>query len=323
MDARSSTSSSERSVPLGAAYLRALAFAMPLFALIWAAGLFCTLAFPDVAGLKYQAMFDPGARQANIIVGSSVAGYGIDPRYLERPGSSFFNYAYNGGGPEFINQWYKEFKAQQAPPKLVIYSIEWFSLKIGAKGTRKLRYDYKYFPAYRQIDSIYRGHSPVADAVWRMFPLLRNHERLQNWALGQASPLRIEYARYYHGFVPINSSADEMTPYLANYTRAPVDPACLAAFRDGLAEMQRDGARVVIVHPPFYAPVVGAHPTEEALIAAIAREHHVPFLDYAGTLGSSLSHDRSLFVDDRHLNEKGSQCFSRQLARDLRSRALI
>lgn len=314
MDARSSTSSSDR---LGAAYLRGLAFLVPLLAIIWAAGLACQRAFPDVNELKYQAMFEPGARQPNVIVGSSVAAYGIDPRYLERP---FFNYAFNGAGPAFIRDWYQAFKAQQRPPETVIYSIEWFALKYSADHSRKLQYDAIYFPLPRLAGFLRRGEVSAPALAGRLFPLVSRHEALQNWLFRQESPLEVEYQRYDQGFVPVNSQKDQLTAYLRKYDRYPVDRGILAELQAGLAEMQHDGVRVILVHPPLYAPLVGLHPAEEALLADVAREHRMPFLDYAG---SPLAYDRSLFLDDRHLNERGSQAFSRQLARDLGMRRLL
>lgn len=65
-----------------------------------------------------------------IIIGTSHATHGINPKYLEEenPEYKFFNFALNGSNPTYYYEWYtKLFKESGYPvPKTIIYSVDWF-----------------------------------------------------------------------------------------------------------------------------------------------------------------------------------------------------
>jgi hypothetical protein len=65
-----------------------------------------------------------------IILGTSHATHGINPKYLEEQntGHKFFNFALNGSNPTYYYEWYtKLFKESGYPkPKLIIMCVDWF-----------------------------------------------------------------------------------------------------------------------------------------------------------------------------------------------------
>lgn len=65
-----------------------------------------------------------------IILGTSHATHGINPKYLEEKntGYKFFNFALNGSNPTYYYEWYtKLFKESGYPkPSMIIMSVDWF-----------------------------------------------------------------------------------------------------------------------------------------------------------------------------------------------------
>ncbi len=70
-----------------------------------------------------------------IILGTSHATHGINPKYLEEEntGYKFFNFALNGSNPTYYYNWYtKLFKETEYPkPKMIIMSVDWFMFDDG------------------------------------------------------------------------------------------------------------------------------------------------------------------------------------------------
>jgi hypothetical protein len=70
-----------------------------------------------------------------IILGTSHATHGINPKYLEEKntGYKFFNFALNGSNPTYYYEWYtKLFKESGYPkPKMIIMGVDWFMFDDG------------------------------------------------------------------------------------------------------------------------------------------------------------------------------------------------
>lgn len=70
-----------------------------------------------------------------IILGTSHATHGINPKYLEEKNTDykFFNFALNGSNPTYYYNWYtKLFAESEYPtPKMIIMSVDWFMFDDG------------------------------------------------------------------------------------------------------------------------------------------------------------------------------------------------
>lgn len=90
-----------------------------------------------------------------------------------------------------------------------------------------------------------------------------------------------------------------------------------------LKECKKDSISVIIIHSPFYYEGFEQIPNHNQMIElfqGIAENNGVPFLDYSN---SSICYDTMNFYNAMHLNARGSDLFSKQLAHDLDSLGLI
>lgn len=81
---------------------------------------------------KFFELFNDVHSADTLIIGSSRAVYGVNPKILEEnsdlDGHSFYNFAFNGARPSYFENWYRILKeeAKYPIPKTVIYCVDWF-----------------------------------------------------------------------------------------------------------------------------------------------------------------------------------------------------
>lgn len=111
---------------------------------------------------------------------------------------------------------------------------------------------------------------------------------------------------------------NETQPY-----RVTVDSTTLNTFVRYIETTQDEGIRMVMVIAPLYKEVkdkVLNIDEVHQIYYDLAEKYHMPLLDYSD---SYLSQDTMYFYNATHLNRKGSELFSIQLAHDLDSLNLI
>jgi lysophospholipase L1-like esterase len=95
----------------------------------------------------------------------------------------------------------------------------------------------------------------------------------------------------------------------------------LGAFEQLLNDFERDGIKVIFVQVPGY--LYGRDDQNISknvqLLRGIAEKRGIPFLDYETKRISSINSNADLFADWTHMNEKGSEAFSKLLKQDLES----
>jgi lysophospholipase L1-like esterase len=124
-------------------------------------------------------------------------------------------------------------------------------------------------------------------------------------------------SRYYHGFIPY-----ERRGRLDN--KKDIKPknneAQIRDFEALLDEFEKNNIAVIFIQVPGYLPARDASNIEEnmQLINKIAEKRKIPFLDYETRRVTNINTDPSMFSDWVHLNEKGSDAFSKLLKSDLK-----
>jgi lysophospholipase L1-like esterase len=93
------------------------------------------------------------------------------------------------------------------------------------------------------------------------------------------------------------------------------------AFEELLDEFEKSKIEVIFVQVPGYLPARDGLNIEESmeLINEIAEKRRILFLDYETKRMTDINTDPSMFSDWIHLNEKGSDAFSKLLKSDLES----
>jgi len=92
-----------------------------------------------------------------------------------------------------------------------------------------------------------------------------------------------------------------------------------ASFVSLLKQFEAEGIPVVFVMAPEYLPGRDAPQFDEltGIIADIARDFGIKFLNYNTDLASDINRDHTCYSDWGHLNDKGAHLFSKKLYEDL------
>jgi hypothetical protein len=266
--------------------------------------------------LKYSEVFHPRVNADVVILGACEVAQGINPKYLEGNHSKVFNFALNGAGPSFHLKWYKNiFQPHYPRPLYVIYGVHW-AMFDETLYQRKLEHDSKYFPRQFLYDGL-RDLDALTTLILNRFAFIRERKQLTHRLFGRGEG-HLVFSRYYQGFIPYErrGRVDRKTDVKLQNSKAQIH-----AFEELLDEFEKSKIQVILVQVPGYLPAQNFSNIEESmrLINRIAEERKIPFLDYNTKRIPNINTDPSMFADWLHLNERGSDAFSRLLKGDIES----
>lgn len=252
------------------------------------------------------------------IYGSSRALVHINPGIVEKTlGLSAYNFGINGHNFFLQHLRHKEFFKNNAHPKVIIHSIDMFTLDKKAE-----LYNMDQFLPYMlwntdiyEYTSTYEGFSK---AEYRI-PLLRYFNKAagieiftQNYLVSK--PLR---RNGFHGNDRTwNNDLDEAIRNRESYNSS-VDSASLKLYEMFLKECISENIQIVMVYTPEYIEgqkFVANRDDIMNIFHSIAHKYDLPFLDYSK---HSLSYNKIYFYNASHLNAKGADIFTKILCDDL------
>jgi hypothetical protein len=266
---------------------------------------------------KYSEVFLPKVNADVVILGACETSQGINPKYLEENHLKVFNFAFAGSGPSFHLRWYKKiFQPNYPRPLYVIYGVHW-GMFDATSHPRKLEHDSKYLPLHFLFDD-FSDLDALTTLILNRVAFIRERRQLTLRLLGKGREPLV-FSRYYNGFVPYarRGRVDRET----NNVKPKISKAEVDAFEKLLDEFEKSKIQVILVQVPGYLPAQNFSNIEEStkLINKIAEERRIPFLDYNTKRIPNVNTDPSMFSDWLHLNEKGSDAFSKLLERDIES----
>ncbi len=258
-----------------------------------------------------------GNIQADMLIyGSSRAWVDISPKILK---DSLNLDAYNLGmdGHNFWLQYLRhlEFKKYNKKPKYIVAAVDFMSLQ-----KRENLYLYEQFlpfmlwnPNMFTFTKSYTGFS-FFDYY---FPLIRYSGKksvLKNVFLKSKKLDDEKYrTRGYKGIEKKwNSDLTGIKPY-----EVKLDTASISLFDKFLKDCKKDSIQVVLVYTPEYIAgqkVVKNRQDVISLYKKLAKSYNLPFLDYSS---DSICLNKAYFYNALHLNKKGSEVFTKKLAKDL------
>lgn len=265
--------------------------------------------------LQYEEVFSPRVNADVIILGASHATHGINPRHLESENLKVFNFALNGAGPVFYWNWYQNiFSYYYRKPWCILYAVHWIMFDDHLLW-RRLEVDSKYFPTRFLLKALW-NHDTWKPLLLTRFAFIRERKQLAGRLFGKKYRPVYPLSQYYRGFIPFETSRNLDKRDVVNLQNKSTE---IEAFEKLLDEFQKDGIKVVFVQVPGYLPGRDLANISEVmrLLHQIAEKRHIPFLDYETERISEINTDRTLFSDVAHLNGKGSEAFSKLLAKDL------
>ncbi len=266
-----------------------------------------------------------GRVNADIVVtGSSRAFRHYDPRVLGRElGGTAFNFGLNASQIDVQLGTLKSYLAHNRKPRLVIQNLDIQSFLLTHPGD--IFNPSQYVP--------YLGDPDIRACLAQIEPDLWKWERLPlyAYAVADTSFTWTLGLRKLAGLAPREDCIDGFCPMDRSWTREfeqfkrthpdgleiAIEPKAVADLEEIVTHCQQAGIAVVLVYSPQFHEMVALTKNRAkifSLFHEIAERHHVPFLDYTD---SPLSMNRDLFYNAQHLNARGAEIFSEDVAKKL------
>lgn len=125
----------------------------------------------------------------------------------------------------------------------------------------------------------------------------------------------------YKGYRPNSSAWDGSFERFVKYSpegrTIHLTDTSIQLFKQFLSYHQKEGIPVVLVYPPTYyesQKYINNRAEIIDLYVSIAQEYNIPLLDYSQL---PITKDKAYFYNSQHLNQKGAEIFSKNLALDL------
>jgi hypothetical protein len=264
--------------------------------------------------LQYDEVFHPKVNADLVILGASQATHGINPKYLEMEHLKVFNFALNGAPPAFYLEWYnKIFRHYYRKPSYVIYAVHWMMFEDKIHG-RRFENDSRYFPFKFFITQLMDSKS-LQTLLFSRFAFSKWRKQVLSLLFNKKRD-RFPKQKYYNGFIPFKEREKLQKTVIV---KPEINPVQWRAFEELLNGFERDGIKVIFVQTPGYLHGrEGQHISRNVQrLKGVAEKRRIPFLDYETERISSINTNPHLFADWTHMNEKGSEAFSKLLKQDL------
>lgn len=258
------------------------------------------------------------------IYGSSRAWVHIDPEILaENLHINFSNLGIDGHN--FYLQYFRHLELIENYnfPEIIIYSVDEFTL-----AKRKDLYNYDQFLPYMLGNSkmekfltSYKGFSKMDF----YFPLLRyiGEDDIFYTAFfkdDENEPVRI---KGYQGVDKSwNSDLDKAKNSIEPF-HVEIDSISLVLFKTFLQKAKKCNTQIIFVYTPEF--IQGQEIIENrseilGIYENLSNDLNIPFLDYSN---HRISYEKQYFYNAMHMNKRGSEIFSQELAEDLQNLLII
>ena len=295
--------------------------------------LFLALEFAITQGLKQsnsQTFMDwnklyQGKINADVIInGSSKAMVHISPKILDSVLQvPSYNLGINGHDFYMQNAKYNAYETHNNAPKLIVQVVS-----NGTLQKREDLYQYEQFLPYLQDDSFlttttqaYIGlnffdyHLPFVRYFGQR--ALMKEGVLNFLNLSESLPDSVKYKGYRPNDSEWDNSFELFVKYTPNGKEIALSDTSIQLFKHFIQKQQEKKVPIVLVYPPTYhesQQYINNRAEIIALYQKIAQQYNILFLDYSQL---SINKEKRFFYNSQHLNQKGAEIFSRQLAKDL------
>lgn len=266
---------------------------------------------------RYDELFNNKTNAELLIIGTSHAAHGIVPRNINVNGYEVYNFSFNGAGPSFIYDLYKNIiNPYYTKPKLIIYEVNWFMFD-SKIFWRKISQDYKYMSS----ENVFKITNNNLSTVMMPYDYLRiTHESDVFRAVKSSFKHRkfdnILIDHYDNGFVPNETSYNTDNSSFEVHNNA-TEINCLETLA---ALIKSQKIPLVFVETPEHLndrKSVNLITENNKLISSIAKKHGIEFLNYNDGLKSNINSNKRYFSDPGHLNYLGARTFSNMLSKDI------
>lgn len=275
---------------------------------------------------EYEVMNDiyQGNATCDIaIYGSSRAWVHIDPEILQESlHASTYNFGIDGHNFGLQYMRHLELLKFNKKPKVILLSLDVFSMEKG-----KNLYNAEQFLPYmlwnkniRNFTSSYNGYSRI-DYFFPMIRYIGKKSILSSAAANIYKENAIKYRkRGYKGMPRIwNRDLSKAKRGGRRYERQ-IDPTLVKLLEKFVLECADLGIKLILVYTPEYIEGQEFVANRTKIIdvySSLAKKHQLLFLDYSK---SEICMNKDYFYNASHLNNKGSELFTKILADDLKNK---
>lgn len=200
-------------------------------------------------------------------------------------------------------------------PKLLIVNIDFRDLRIVSRGFEKEQY-YPYM-----TDTLVRPYLDLYGFTWaeKHVPMFRYRGDYKLMAIGFGELLHVRHDKngnYYKGFANEDLTWDgQNLQFVLSWgkVKGQCEPQAVQLLERFLQETQREGIPVVFVYAPLYKQLKDNLEEEQtrASYFDLSQRYNIPLLDFSEI---SFCTDTSYFMNGHHVNRKGADLFSEELA---------
>lgn len=252
------------------------------------------------------------------VYGSSKAWVQIVPSILE---DSLNKSVYNFGidGQAFGLQYWRhlEFLKNNRKPKLIILTVDYYSLEKGINLYNKEQFlPYMFFDKQiKNFTNHFVGFSTADYFVpfYRYLGKKNVFKECLNILSRDTSPPN-HRIKGFHGVnqeYKLDLNVGETSNYVANF-----DSSVTSLMEKFITECKENNIKLILLYPPDY---IDRHISNRSEVVStyqnISEKHGLQFIDYSE---NEICMKRDFFYNSNHLNLKGAELFSRQLASDLK-----
>lgn len=273
--------------------------------------------------LQYAEAINSTSDMNCIILGTSKATHGIRPSLINTSAMKCYNFAYNGGNPEFYVKWYDNIFSRYHPmPKYCIIAYDWFFLETGWMW-RKYEQDSEYFPFDVFVGHLIGSDSYDMKTLFFNIPIFK-YRSLKDLAMLFFNNQNLIFKDYDNGFIAYQVPYYEKN-YIHPLTQKPF--TCNTCdvqkryFEELIGKFQSQGIQVVFVNTPEFGLKKEHYKKIEEIqyFCRLAKKLNIPQLNYNIERRTSINENVKYFNDWCHLNAAGSYEFSKMLKEDLNS----
>lgn len=256
-----------------------------------------------------------------LIIGSSRAWCGYSTIVIDSLlHCNSYNLGFDGHPLDFQLIRYETYRRFNPKPHVILLNTDFLST-LGSSADFQYERE-QFFPYIDDRELIRQVQDVKRISFWeRFFPLLRYYgyrEDVENGVrsfLGKKTFFDGGMHKGYRGNEYAFSRGMALDADTTFFIRS--DDEAVSELRSFVSHACEEGVKVYFIKSPVYAPLIemfGNVAETDSLFAEIAKEYHVPVLDY---YRASFCNDSAFFSNPSHLNKKGAEYFSRRLCEDL------
>jgi hypothetical protein len=258
-----------------------------------------------------------------VITGSSRASVQYDPRRIqEATGRSAFNLGLNGSQTDMQVAVLKTYLEHNRRPDLVVQNLDAFSFV-----TTHEVFDFAQYIPYLYDKETYEPLRRIKPNVWksRYLPLYGYVVEDMNFSWITGLKGFFGWSPREDCFLGFNPRWKEWTGEFERFkaanpagVRFEIEPAGIRDLEDLVDTCQRRGIQLIFVYSPEYSEMQSLTSNRSeifGLFHELARRRDVPLWDYSNWTDAG---NRTLFYNSQHLNARGAEIFSADVANRLK-----